>query len=102
MEFGSASGHLDPASATPYRRRSDMSDRAAIVHLAGLIGIEAHFTDALGQRHQVSDETLLALIGAFGLPADPAAALRALDEEEQQRAAGARSGTPRSCRGCTS
>jgi 4-alpha-glucanotransferase len=61
-----------------------MSTRASIVHLAGLVGIEAQFTDALGKNHQVSDETLLALIDAFGLPADPAAALRALDEEERQ------------------
>jgi 4-alpha-glucanotransferase len=61
-----------------------MSARASIVHLAGLVGIEAQFTDALGQDHQVSDEALLALIGAFGLPADPAAALRALGEEERQ------------------
>jgi 4-alpha-glucanotransferase len=60
-----------------------MSDRAAIVHLAELVGIDAHFTDALGHHHQVSDETLLALIGAFGLPADPAKALRALDEKER-------------------
>jgi 4-alpha-glucanotransferase len=52
------------------------------------VGIEAQFTDALGQRHQVSEETLLTLIAAFGLPADPAAALRALDEEERQAALG--------------
>src|SRR5215469_3949465 len=61
-----------------------MSSRGSIVHLAGLVGIEAQFTDALGQNHQISDDTLLALIEAFGLPADPAAALRALDEEERQ------------------
>jgi 4-alpha-glucanotransferase len=61
-----------------------MSDHAAIVHLARRIGIAARFTDALGQDHQVSDEALLALIGAFGLPADPAAALLALEQEERQ------------------
>jgi 4-alpha-glucanotransferase len=60
-----------------------MSGRAAIVRLAGRLGIEVNFTDALGQSHQVSDETLSALIGAFGLPADPAAALCALEEEER-------------------
>ena len=60
-----------------------MSDRAAIVHLAGLTGIEAHYTDALGQTHEVSDETLLALIGAFGLPLDPAVARRELAEQER-------------------
>ena len=60
-----------------------MSERAALVRLANRLGIEANFTDALGQSHQVSHETLLALIGAFGLPADPSAALRALEEEER-------------------
>ncbi|MBV8334080.1 MAG: 4-alpha-glucanotransferase [Alphaproteobacteria bacterium] len=60
-----------------------MSERAVIVRLAGRLGIEANFTDALGQSHQVSDDTLLALIGAFGLPADPSAALRELEEEER-------------------
>ena len=60
-----------------------MSERAAIVRLADRLGIEANFTDALGQTHQVSDETLLALIGAVSLPADPSAALRALEEEER-------------------
>jgi len=61
-----------------------MNDRAALVRVAGLVGIEPKFTDALGRYHQVSDETLLALIGAFGFSDDPAAALRALDEEERQ------------------
>src|SRR5260370_9026407 len=60
-----------------------MSDRAAIVHLARLIGVEAHYTDAFGETREVSDETLLALIGAFGLPSDPVRARREL--EEQQR-----------------
>src|SRR5712671_2639922 len=60
-----------------------MSDRAAIVPLARLIGVEAHYTDAFGETREVSDETLLALIGAFGLPSDPVRARREL--EEQQR-----------------
>jgi 4-alpha-glucanotransferase len=67
-----------------------VSDRTAILRVAGRVGIEAQFTDALGQDHQVSEETLLALIGAFGLPADPTAALRALDDEERQAPLGLR------------
>jgi 4-alpha-glucanotransferase len=60
-----------------------MIDRAAIVHLASLIGIEARYTDALGETREVSSETLLALIDAFGLPSDPAQAQRKLQEEQQ-------------------
>src|SRR6202165_1587586 len=60
-----------------------MSDRAAIVHLARLIGVAARYTHALGEAREVSDETLLALIGAFGLPSDPVRARR--EVEEQQR-----------------
>jgi 4-alpha-glucanotransferase len=67
-----------------------MNDRTALVRVAGLLGIEPRFIDALGQDHQVSEETLLALIGAFGLPADPTAALHALDDEERQAPLGLR------------
>ena len=49
-----------------------MIDRAGIEQLARLVGIEAHYTDTFGRSHQASDETLLALIGAFGFSADPA------------------------------
>jgi 4-alpha-glucanotransferase len=62
-----------------------MTDRAALVRVAGLVGIETHYTDALGQSREASDETLLALIAAFGLPSDPATAAALL--EESQRAA---------------
>ena len=65
------------------RARGDMSDRIAIVNLAGRIGIEAHHKDALGQIHEVSEDTLLALIAAFGLPPDPMRAGRVLDERER-------------------
>jgi len=41
-----------------------MTDRAALVRLAGLAGIETRYTDALGQTREASDETLLALIDA--------------------------------------
>lgn len=61
-----------------------MSDRAAIGLLARLVGIEAHYTDTFGQTHDVSDETLLALIGAFGLPRDPAVARRELAEQRRR------------------
>jgi 4-alpha-glucanotransferase len=60
-----------------------MSSRAAVLQLAGLIGVEARYTDALGQTREVSDDTLLALTAAFGLPTDPVCARRQL--EEQQR-----------------
>ena len=60
-----------------------MSSRAALLQLAGLIGVEARYTDALGQTQEVSDDTLLALTAAFGLPSDPVHARRQI--EEQQR-----------------
>jgi 4-alpha-glucanotransferase len=60
-----------------------MSSRAALLQLAGLIGVEARYTDALGQTREVPDDTLLALTTAFGLPSDPVCARRQL--EEQQR-----------------
>jgi 4-alpha-glucanotransferase len=56
-----------------------MSDRAALVRLAGLVGIETRYTDALGQTHEASDESLLALIGAFGLPSNPLEAAAELE-----------------------
>ena len=61
----------------------DMSSRAALLQLAGLIGIKARYTDALGQTREVSDDTLLALTAAFGLPSDPVCARHQI--EEQQR-----------------
>src|SRR5271168_4065421 len=61
----------------------DMSSRAALLQLAELIGVEARYTDALGQTREVSNDTLLALTCAFGLPSDPVRARNQL--EEQQR-----------------
>ena len=61
-----------------------MNDRAAIEQLARLVGIEAHYTDTFGRSHKASDETLLALIGAFGLPADPAVARHELAERQRR------------------
>jgi 4-alpha-glucanotransferase len=62
-----------------------MNERAAIVSLAGLAGIEPQYTDALGRTHEVSDETLLALSGALGLPPDPAVARRELGEQQRSK-----------------
>ena len=60
-----------------------MADRAAVSQLARLIGVDTHYTDALGETRQVSDDTLSALITGFGLPVDPVSARRQF--EEQQR-----------------
>src|SRR5215472_16628746 len=60
-----------------------MKDRATLLRLARRIGIEPQFTDALGQTRQASDETLLALIAAFGLDAEPARAMAELDARER-------------------
>jgi 4-alpha-glucanotransferase len=64
-------------------RARDMKDRTAIEHVARLVGIEARHTDGLGQTREVSDGTLRALIEAFGLPADPAQAMCALEAERR-------------------
>src|SRR5215831_6733646 len=60
-----------------------MNNRTAIETVAGLVGIEPRYTDGLDRTREVSDCTLLALIEAFGLPADPARAMSALTEEER-------------------
>ena len=60
-----------------------MNDRASIVELAGLLGIAARYTDAFGQGYEVSNELLLALIGAFGLPTDPRLARQVLEDRER-------------------
>src|SRR3981189_3281655 len=48
-----------------------MSRHDELRHVAGLIGIQLRHVDALGVWHEPSEDTLAALIGAFGLPADP-------------------------------
>ena len=58
-----------------------MTSRDELVRLARRIGIETRFGDALGQTRIASDETLQALISAFGLPAEPAAASASIEEE---------------------
>ncbi len=72
-----------PASFCCHQPRPDMIDRAALVRLAGLVGIQTHYTDALGQPREAADEALLAVIGAFGLPTDPTQAAAELQERER-------------------
>jgi MalQ N-terminal beta sandwich domain len=48
-----------------------MSRLDELRHVAGLIGIQTRHVDALGAWHEPSEDTLAALIGALGLPADP-------------------------------
>jgi 4-alpha-glucanotransferase len=48
-----------------------MTERDTLLQLTGLVGIEADFTDALGRRREASNETLMALTAALGLPSDP-------------------------------
>jgi 4-alpha-glucanotransferase len=67
-----------------------MSERGALLRLARLIGVEARYTDALGETREVSDDTLLALIAAFGLPSDPLQAERELEEQHQNLPLGLR------------
>jgi 4-alpha-glucanotransferase len=61
-----------------------MADRAAVLQLARLIGVDTHYTDALGETRQVSDDTLSALITGFGLPADPVSAQRQLEDQYRE------------------
>jgi 4-alpha-glucanotransferase len=60
-----------------------MSDCTPLLRLARQIGLEARYTDALGETREVCDETLLMLIAAFGLPSNPLRALRELEEQRQ-------------------
>jgi 4-alpha-glucanotransferase len=60
-----------------------MSGRSDLLQLAGMVGIETQYTDAFGQTREVTDETLRALVAAFGLSADAGRARRELDEQRQ-------------------
>jgi 4-alpha-glucanotransferase len=60
-----------------------MSDRGALLRLAKRIGIEARYTDALGDTREVCDETLRMLIAALGLPSHPLQAAAELEERQQ-------------------
>lgn len=61
-----------------------MSERAALAGIAARLGIAVRHTDAFGATREASEEALRALIGAFGLSADPARARAELDEEERR------------------
>jgi 4-alpha-glucanotransferase len=52
-------------------------------HIAGLLGIATRHADALGVTHEPGEETLAALIAAFGLPTDPKEAADALSQKER-------------------
>ncbi len=60
-----------------------MNKRAALVRLAGLVGIATQYTDALGQIREATDDSLQAAIDAFGLPPDPALAAAELEENDR-------------------
>ncbi|HTV45697.1 MAG TPA: hypothetical protein VMF05_10305, partial [Stellaceae bacterium] len=57
-----------------------MAGRATLEELARLVGIETRYIDALGQSREASEDSLLAVIAALGLPAEPAQALAELEE----------------------
>src|SRR5436853_4435897 len=59
-----------------------MSRLDELRHVAGLIGIQLRHVDALGVWHEPSEDTLAALIGAFGLPAAPKQAADRLAAED--------------------
>jgi len=59
-----------------------MSRLDELRRVADLIGIHTRHVDALGVQHEPSEETLAALIAAFGLPSDPKDAADRLAEEE--------------------
>src|SRR5438270_653658 len=61
-----------------------MSRLDELRHVAGLIGIQVRHVDALGVWHEPSEDTLAALIGAFGLPADPKQAADRLAAERAE------------------
>jgi 4-alpha-glucanotransferase len=64
--------------------------RAALLHLARRIGIDARYTDALGQPREASDDTLRALLATLGLGGDPVRAMAELEERERARPFGLR------------
>jgi 4-alpha-glucanotransferase len=57
-----------------------MSGGKAFRAVAARLGIETRHTDALGVIHEPDAETLAAMVGAFGLPAEPSQAAAVLAE----------------------
>jgi 4-alpha-glucanotransferase len=64
---------------------AEMAENDALRRLARRVGIGDRFVDALGEPRVVSDETLRAVVEAFGLPGDPTRAEAELDEAENAR-----------------
>jgi 4-alpha-glucanotransferase len=60
-----------------------MSGRAQLLRLAARIGIAAVYTDALGATREASNETLEALVAAFGLVPESKRAIAELDARER-------------------
>jgi hypothetical protein len=58
-----------------------MSRLEELRRIADLVGIQTRHVDALGVWHEPGEETLAALITAFGLPADPLRAAEQLAAE---------------------
>jgi 4-alpha-glucanotransferase len=56
---------------------------AALRHVAAMVGIATHFTDALGGVREADEATLEQLIAAFGLPVDPQEAEATLAEQDR-------------------
>jgi 4-alpha-glucanotransferase len=67
---------------------ADVTARDALLELAGMVGVAIRYTDALGETREVSDETLLALVAAFGLPSDPLQARRELEQQQNSQPLG--------------
>ena len=65
---------LGEAPATP--RRAHAPDAALLGRLAHAVGIETRWHDISGQRHDVQETTVRALLAALGLPAETTAQTR--------------------------
>ena len=59
-----------------------MSRLDELRRVADLVGIQTRHVDALGVWHEPGEDTLAALISAFGLPSDPQQAADRLVAEE--------------------
>jgi 4-alpha-glucanotransferase len=64
--------------------RNERTGRTALGDIAARLGIAVRTTDALGRTREVSEETLRALIGAFGFSPDPALARREIAEQARR------------------
>lgn len=62
----------------------EMTDKT-LDRLCALAGVESEFTDGMGRRHRVGDETKRILLAAMGIPADDEATIRRALRDEQER-----------------